>query len=240
MKDELQLSLVELHSGLYDLWKERDEAETPEQVAMIDAEIQRHVDTHIRKVDGIADFAFVLDRLSHEPRERKGVKELCDIDQEIERLKVRRDRFRNMLASIKDMLKFAMQGMDWQEGKPRKLEGVRHTISLRGNGGALPVIPTDESLIPDEFWDVTVKMDGEVFNAIWGEDDLITVIKRELSLSRIAKALNEPCEYCEGAGKYVVETDSDEPITCKSCGGIGKASVAGARLGERGESVIIS
>jgi uncharacterized small protein (DUF1192 family) len=239
---DLQLSLVDLQSGLRDLYAVREEAETPEEIALLDAEIQRYIATEIRKVDGIADFCAILDRLSHEPRERKGAKELCEIDQEIERLKARRDRFRKILTSIKEMLKFAMQGMTWKEGKPRKLEGVRHTLTLRGNGGVQPVTITDETLLPEEVCDVTIRMSAADWSLIE------SLVKTEMTehildrikvatvpvIERIRKILETPCNGCEGKG---VDALGD---TCVECVGVGRMSVAGARLEPRGESVIVS
>ncbi len=245
---ELQLSLHNIETGLRDLYGMREEAETVDELALIETAIRNYITAEIKKADSISDFVLMLDRLAGEPKERKidgvKVKELCEIDQEIERLKERRTRFRKIRDSVLDTCKFVMQGMPWKEGKPRKIEGVRHTISLRGNGGKQAVVVTDESLVPDEFKRVTVTLDLDVANALMFEvatewegplaRKFIASInsgKPEVSLSRISDELNKPCDYCGGAPL---------PVKCEGCGGTYRKSVPGARLEERGESVHIS
>ncbi len=230
---------------------ERWEAETPEQIAIINKAIDAYIHAHIYKVDGISDFCAHLDKLCHEPRERKRdgitVKELCEIDQEIERLIVRRERFRDTLKSVKDMVKNVMREMNWKEGKTRKLVGVRHSLTLRGNGGVQPVTITDETLLPEEVCDVTIRMSA----ADWSLID--SLIKTEMTehildrikvatvpvIERIRKILETPCAKCDGRGFEPISEGIDGDM-CSECSGVGRMSVAGARLEPRGESVIVS
>ncbi len=237
---ELQLSLHNIETDLRELALEREEAESADVVAMIDAEIQRYIEAEIRKCDGIADFCVHLDALQK------------DIDGEIKRLQARQYKVKRTLDRIKDTVKFVMAGMPWKEGKPRKIEGVRHTISLRGNGGKQAVVVTDESLVPDAFKRVTITVDLEIAhymrvassswkykNQLW---DSLDAGKPEVSLSRISDELNKPCIQCEGTGeRKVFESDTVvSRVKCPECAGTGKQSVPGARLEERGESVHIS
>ncbi len=249
---ELQLSLHNIETGLRELASELAEAETPEQIEIISDGIQKYLHAEIKKCDGIADFCLHLDHLCHKPRElqRDGitVREICEIDREIERLQERRGMFRKILYVIKDMVKFELQALPWKEGKPRKIEGVRHTISLRGNGGKQAVVVTDESLVPDELCNVTVSMTAIQWRYIdilleqdagMSAPDQCEYIsapfpaKRTPNLSRISDELNKPCLFCRNS---TTPFDGD----CPECQGTGRNTVAGARLEERGESVHIS
>ena len=265
----LDLSLFQIEDGLRDLYAMREEARQQvqelnippdsdyapsevQELAVIDKAIRDYIGAEIKKVDGTADFILMLDRLCHEQRERKGGTERCELDREIDRLKARRDQFRSVLAHVKDAVKFVMEGMSWREGKPKKLEGVRHSLTLRGNGGAQPVVVTDETLVPDEYCQVTVTMTADLWRSVsehvyqcesTGEFDgeiFQTLPKRTPRLSAIAEALNAPCPHCKGQG--LTDQDSDGPCPskqCSECQGTGKQSVAGCHLGPRGESVVV-
>ncbi len=257
----LELSLYELQEGLRELYAMREEAraqmdaapdstagEFAGQIDVINESITQYLRAEIRKVDGTADFILMLDRLCHEPRERKGVTERCEIDQEIDRLRSRRDNLRAIVANVKERVAFVMNEMPWREGKPKKLEGVRHTMTLRGNGGAMPVEITDESLVPDEYCRVTVTMPAQVWPALLDlaremaamngylpslSKDIacMKIGPREVSRSAVAEALNQPCPDCD--------TGYPEGRQCPSCGGTAKRGVPGARFAPRSESLQI-
>ncbi len=252
----LSLSLREIESQLPELIACRDEAyqadrenpsaETAQACDAIEQEIQRYIAAEIRKVDGTAEVLIALDNLCHEPRERKGVKERCEIDREIDRLRERRDTFRENMQILKDSVAFVMEGMTWKEGKPRKLEGIRHSLSLRGNGGAQPVEVYDASMVPDEMCQLTITipqvqwkslLDRAGFSGIVAYPE--SSIVREPRKSLIAEALNKPCEECGGSGTST-DPEPDGVVPCESCCGTGKASVPGARLAPRGVSVIVA
>lgn len=256
----LDLTLFQIEDGLRDLYAMRQELweetaatltradEIDAELKTIDQAIRDYIGAEIKKTDGVADFILMLDRLCHEQRERKASVERCQIDQEIDRLKARRDSLRGVLAHVKDAVKFVMEGMSWREGKPKKLEGVRHSITLRGNGGAQPVEITDESLVPDEYCRMTVTMTANQWRNLlaaanipsagkWLAPELWTPsarATREVSRSAIAEALAKPCEMCCGPG---VEPRPSE--ACGECGGSYKRGVPGARLAPRGESLVI-
>ena len=268
----LDLTLFQIEDGLRDLYAMREEAreavqnciggrvssndagetsplqEAEAELEQIDKAISLYIGAEIKKTDGVADFILMLDRLCHEQRERKGSVERCDLDQEIDRLKARRDSLRGVLAHVKDAVKFVMEGMSWREGKPKKLEGVRHSITLRGNGGAQPVEITDESLIPDEYCRVTVTMTFDRWleiSPMFSQQfrDEIKLGPREVSRSAIAEALAKPCPQCHGlplgTQSRINPAMSNPQVTCADCGGSGTAGVPGARLAERGSSVVV-
>ncbi len=256
----LELSLFQIEDGLRDLYALREETraamledtggvswnESQAQLAVINEAILNYLRAEVKKVDGTADFILMLDRLAHEPRERKGVTERCEIDREIDRLRARRDNLRELLQNVKDNVAFVMGEMPWREGKPKKLEGVRHSITLRGNGGQQPVEIHDESLIPDEYCLSTCVFPLDELNAFAAVANSFPETKlawsrllfrqksgkREISRSAVAEAMAKPCGNCEGTG-------GAPNNLCPACGGTGKAGVPGARLGERGQSVVV-
>lgn len=105
---------------------------------------------------------------------------------------------------------------------------------------------TDEALVPDEYCMAEVSMlyltwlqlraarpDG--FNTA----DRLSTVKREISRSAIAEALQKTCVKCGGSGLVPIVDDNAEHGNCRSCGGSGKQGVPGCRLAPRGESLII-
>jgi len=269
---ELNLSLFQIEDGLRDLYAMREEAreryadsfgrpeheDASKELDVIEKAICDYIGAELRKVDGTADFMLMLDRLCHEPRERKGATERCEIDREIDRLKARREQLRGVLEHIQESVKFVMQGMQWRDGKPKKLEGVRHSITLRGNGGAQPVEITDESLVQDDFKRITLTLNLEFASKLmvslamegWQDEADFEVLREafdkgkcEVSKSAIAAALEKPCPRCDGK-TFVTVQDTwskghTEDVQCSACGGSGKQGIPGARLAPRGESLVV-
>jgi hypothetical protein len=234
----LDLTLYELESGLADLASEFDRAlelsndgdpEAGEQLEILGEAFVEYIGARLNKIDGTADFVLMLDRLCHESRERKGVKVRCELDQEIDRLRGRRDRLRSIVARIKDNLKFVMESA----GKT-KLEGTRHTVRVQTNGGKQPVEIYDESLIDD--WLCTAKIEMswvawlELLALAGVEKDYAShTAERIVRSSAVADEMSRPCRACNGKGEE-----------CASCNGTGKRSAPGARWMERGSHVVIS
>ncbi len=211
------------------------------QLRTIDTAIREYIAAEIRKADSIADLLLMLDRVAGEPKDRKGGRIVCELDQEIERLRERRDNLRKRAEHIKGIVQAVMSGMEWKPGKPRKIEGVRHTLSLVGNGGKQPVVISDESLVPDEFCKATIELSmiawKELLALAGAEADYGSArITRVPWISLIAAELEKPCGMCDGKGEY----SDPEPGRCEVCGGSGRRGVPGARLAERGESVRVS
>jgi hypothetical protein len=263
----LSLSLYELDKQLTELWDIRDAAEESleialregdlaetvqrltEEIAAIDAAMKLYFEALPKKVDSVADAVHALDRLAGEPKTIKGEKVVSELDREIKRLIDRRDRMRKRLESIKTYALFVLQAMEWPVDKPRKLEGIRHSISLRGNGGLQPLVITDETLLPDELLNVRLvisRADWLGLTQLLEEDGIeygdwhVDVFP---SNERIREALGKPCAVCLGIGTKD-QTAGEmahalRPEPCPECLGAKTASVPGCRLEPRGESVVV-
>lgn len=272
---ELNLSLYDLDQQLTELWAMREQVEEqiltaqaegdlPETIArlneeacVLDEAMVLYFEALPRKVDSTADAWQILDRLCAEPKERKVdgnvVTIRCELDREIDRLRARRDAMRKRLESLKTRVQFVMEGMAWPEGKPRKLEGARHTIYLKANGGRPGVDVYDETLLPDELSTVSVTMRADYVDTFGLYPcDEVKIGPRTPSLSLIAEALGKPCPKCAGA-KVVCSfchgfddycgdvarcdycngtrrASEGHAEDCPECGGRGKQSVPGARM----------
>lgn len=258
----LELSLYDFPSQLREMMDLREQLED-ELAEIYDGSKPPATDEENARADDLEQQIRVLDEMGLKPYYEALPKKVDDlgaawkwlealagtsskqgaIDREIERLKERRDRFRKRLESIKTMVHFVMEAMPWKEGKSRKLEGVRHTLYLKGNGGKQAVEVYDEALVPDEFCSVTVTMPVSIWHDVLDEIDIVGVTgvkegPRIPSLSLIGAEMEKPCGRCGGAG-----TLSGHPrierVQCIDCGGSGRRSVAGCRLAERGQHVEI-
>lgn len=201
-----------------------------EELAVIENQIREYIAAEIKKADGIGDICLMLDRLAGPPKERKGEKIICELDRELQRITERRDMLRARLEHIESVVQFVMEGLEFQPGKPRKIEGVRHTLYLKGNGGKQAVEISDESLVPDEF--VTVTITKTV--AEWLDMHVAPGGPRVPSLSLIGEELQKACEKCNGVG---APWNNSASVPCDSCLGTGKRSVPGARLAAKGQHV---
>lgn len=242
----LELSLYDLDKQLTELWAMREEVEdritaigedwggcpdieamgilqsAQEEARVLDEAMVLYFAALPKKVDSTADAWRALERLCGEPKERKGEKIYCELDLEISRLKERRDGMRKRLESLKTRVQFVMEGMAWPTGKPRKLEGARHSIYLKTNGGRPGVEITDETLVPDELTvktlTLTPRLWQEIINAVCDSPQAKRVwplvlegVKestRVPSLSLIAEALAKPCLMCGSHG-----------VVCSHCHG---------------------
>jgi hypothetical protein len=147
----------------------------------------------------------------------------------------------NRFDRLKDAIKQAMQFLEasgyWKPKQSKKLESAHGSFLLKGNGGAAPVEITDETLVPDEYCFVTVKiradlMDRELELNEVDYGDAVKIGPREVSKSSVAAALALPCPACQA-------TFGIEDVPCDACGGSGLQGVPGARLAPRGESVVV-
>jgi hypothetical protein len=158
----------------------------------------------------------------------------------------------NRYDKLKDLIRSCMIALDqageWKPKESRKFESARGSFTLRGNGGAQPVEITDPILVPDEYKRITVTMPLNLWmergcSAFAGCE--VKTSACEVSKSAVAEALAKPCGLCEGSGQMKVTTHRSVAITqkiemqCEACGGTGQTGVPGARLGERGQSVVI-
>lgn len=226
-------SLYRIETVLSDLLELREEMELAgEDLSAVDEQIAVYLREEIYKVDGIravwAHLEMVADAAGDE-------------------VKRQQDRKRVALAQLdrlKTGVQCVMEMMPWREGKPRKIEGQRGALYLKANGGKQAVEITDEALVPDEYCTVTVTMPQPLWDRIAatsGEDFIGTRVgSRVPSLSAIAAALEKPCPECHGlplARDSRALTGAQVEVTCRACGGTGKAGVPGARLAARGQHV---
>lgn len=224
------MTLWNIEQGLADLMEQREAAlADPQQfgadLEQIDLAIAEYIKAEVRKVDGVRSMVKHLEMIRDAAKAEAATMQ--------DRAKAA-DR---QLAVLKSAIQLTMEDMEWREGKPRKLEGKTGSISLKGNGGKQPVVITDESMIPDEYRTVTVKMDHDFWQRITRAlPDLsgIRMVAKEPSLSRIAAALEEPCGTCNGIG---APWNNSSSVACEACGGSGKQGVPGAILAPRGQHV---
>lgn len=138
--------------------------------------------------------------------------------------------------------------------KIRVLETATNRLRIQKNGGLAPLDANIE-LLDDEYVDVTVTMTAAVWHEalrIVGETKagiptLRVAFEPDNARIRAALAQRVPCPECKGAGNRE-STAMDEGghitqewTTCQHCEGNGniQATVAGARLGDRGVNLRI-
>ncbi len=173
----------------------------------------------------------------------------------------------NRYDKLKDLIRSCMIALDqageWKPKESRKFESARGSFLLRNNGGVAPVEITNESLIPDEYCRVTLTISCDIFAMLderFTQDPRVRVGPREVSKSAVAEALQKPCVKCKGTGMVcsrchgfddycadvaICESCHGERIgskfqeQCPECDGTKTCGVPGARLADRGVSVVI-
>lgn len=146
--------------------------------------------------------------------------------------------------SQRDYLKGCIKGAMEAAGKT-KVDGRTGSISLRTAGGKQAVEITSDSLLPDEFCMFTLTMPGAAWEALKMIQGAIQWIGRQdVKWERVPRKglieaeLQKPCPMCAGE-KEIVDMSTGEVTDCATCGGSGKQTVAGARLADRGTSVVV-
>ena len=132
-------SLWAIQQQLVELVEFREEAQTAEEKEAADAAIESYVKAEIEKVDNISAY------LRHcKMMERAAADEIDRVQAHQRAWKTRHDR-------LKDLVLRVMQAT----GKTR-LEGKTSKFVIKGNGGQRTLKVTDETLIPEEYWELTV------------------------------------------------------------------------------------
>lgn len=238
------MSLWNIEQGLADLMEQREEAleamrsvdagngeqKVQDWLTDIDLAIATFVKAEVRKVDNIRGVVKHLEMIRDAAKAE--AKTMQERSQTAER----------QLTVLKNAIQITMEEMEWREGKPRKLEGKTGSISLKANGGRQPVVITNEALVPDEYRNVTVKMNAELWRKVCAAvPDLhgLQMVVKEPNLTAIGNALAEPCAACEGTAFMVYVSDNghgeyETTKPCEVCGGSGKQGVPGATLAPRG------
>lgn len=224
MKD---LTIYDIQADLANLIEVRDEMqEKGEDLQHIEQAICDYVAKSVRKVDGILSY------IKHAEMMESAAKA------ESARLKAVSVTWAGRIERLKHFVRFVMEGMQWDEGRVRKLEGKTGSLVLKADGGKPAVEITQASLIPEELVQYTGTISGcdfmKMMNAIREvvcNDGWVGSVQMERipHKGRIAAALEKPCPGCGG----------NEIVPCQLCGGSGKAVVPGARFAERGSSVIV-
>lgn len=223
------LSLFDIDSGLHELLSAWQEAPA-DQVEEHAAALREYVGQVIRSVDPVRRYIRFCDSAEVEAREEAA--------RQAERARMwaaRRDRLKAFVLEW-------MQQWGWTDGKPRRLESPTGVLSLRVNGGVQPLTITDPALLPDELCDVTVTMDWDTWRIVQAymaeihTEDMFRSA-RVPSNECIRAALAKPCAGCNGTGLCGFGTAGMG--ACPECNGTKTASVPGARLEPRGESVVV-
>jgi hypothetical protein len=214
----------------------------PEERQTLENAIMDYVRAQVLKVDGIA--AYHRNCLAAETM-------LAD---EAKRLNERLARWRKRRERFEDTVKHVLQNFVPRDAKGKvKLDGTIATISLRGNGGALPVLIPVESDVPVEFCDVMVKIPGSMWMEL--EPEFKALPSTQIpNKTRIREELEKYCGVCAGGGtvRIVAPVTADTlfeddaapaelppAVTCTACGGTGFRGVPGCSLGTRGETLVI-
>ncbi len=226
----LDLSLYSLETGLAELIEYRQsrlmDGETPpteEEIAAIDAEIQRYEIAKPAKVTGVVGI------FQSWKSKRQAAKA------EIDRLRAIITHLETMEARLKDYCASVLERLPAPKRGSRKLVGVDGSeLSLRTNGGLQPLEITDVAEIPDEY----CRMEGWISTVDWLRILRIldewpkAEMKRVPNNAAIREALAQPCPVCQGGSAF-----GFREIPCTTCGGTGKVGIPGARLLPRGDHV---
>ena len=239
---KLESEIAELLEIRQDLLSDPESAdELAPAIAQVENQLSELFGAEVRKVDGIrkvwAHLEMVADAAAIEQK------------RQAERARIAKSQ----LERLKDGVKTVMQMMPWHPGKPRKIEGQTGVLYLKANGGKQAVEITDESLVPDEYCEVTATFRADDFaelSRILAEfnkdfkDAPLTCRNacKSVSLTLVAAALTEKCQRCNGNGVVEDSVRPDGEVVpgqnpCKVCGGEGHEGVPGARLVPRGEHV---
>jgi hypothetical protein len=241
-KPALDLSLYQLEKDLADLIEYRQDRladtenrPTEEEIAALDAEIQRYEIAEPAKVSGVVAIIrkWKTTRETAEA-ERKRLKAICT------HLECMEERLKSYLEQIVDALPKPKKGAKKLVGKDGS------TIMLKGNGGLAPMIITDPAAIPDELKVATIRMPARDWYRIARENTWIvgaTYIEEHIEPDNgaIRAELDKECPDCEGGFQYdaseVDEHTGSAKVTCPTCGGSAKNAIPGARLEPRGQHI---
>jgi len=190
-----RFSLLEIESALTELVCARAEAEAvadPQEkeqaLAACDEALSQYVSRELAKADNIIDFCRHLKRATEAAKEDRDYY-------------ARRASFlERTRARVLECCQYAMEYV----GKKR-IEGRHGYLSLRANGG-LAALTVDESLLPDEFRVVTLKVPLDTWKK-WGMLDEAEVIGTQPNQRKIRHVLESgggvPGAYLEERGQHV-------------------------------------
>jgi hypothetical protein len=193
-----------------------DTPATAEELAAVDGEIDRYMQTLAKKVDGVAGLL-----LEWKARREAITSERARLKTLLERIEARDARLRDYVAMV--------MGRQPTPGRgPRRLRGSTSELVLRANGGPVPLLVNQPELVPDELKTVEVTLRYDLWQQLLRgaarelADGIRADARQKITLSNalIRQELEKPCVACGGAG-------------CAECGNTGSKSVPGAYLGDR-------
>lgn len=153
---------------------------------------------------------------------------------------------------------------EMQAAAIKSIKTATGSLTVRGNGGLEPLSVNPDEL-PDEYTKVTVTMPHALWSDVcsaWEDagfadapKDLCVArgvtIRTEPDNARIREALAKPCGNACESGKIPCDhknarkddircPDCDDGMTtCPGCGGSGRCTIPGARLEQRGQSLVV-
>lgn len=168
--------------------------------------------------------------------------EIDAVKAEVERLKAKRKAYERAGEWLRDYVLRVMQENKWP-----MLKTALNCLSIRKNGGKQALTVAEARLVPDYLCDLTITLSMVAWNVILENCTLTpaAIGKRIVSTLRtpnneaIRKALEQPCEECNGLRTVGPMYTTGEPVTCAVCGGSGKATVPGAKLEPRGVTLSV-
>ncbi len=209
----LDLNLFQLESGLAGLIEYREErisdTENPpdaEELAALDAEIQRYEIATPAKVSGVAAVV------------RNWRAKILTARVEIDRLQKIAAHYEAMETRLKDYVGSILERQPMPKKGCRKLVGADGSqLMLKGNGGLQPLEITDPAMVPDE----CVRLVGSIPLLVWrgllesaGIDGVEGAdFTKQLDNARIREALAQPCEACRATGRSMV----GYAVECSRC-----------------------
>jgi hypothetical protein len=191
------LTLFDIEDSLHELMTVWQDAQTPEQIEAAETAIREYAESEIRKVDNIRRYLNVCATMAEAAKHEAQV--------QVNRQKAWESRRDQLKAFVFDVM---------QRFGLKKLEGQTGSFRVQANGGKLPLVISDESMIPDHLMEMYVTMTFEQYlglrNTVWEKyEDGIEVDGPHPSNERIRKTL-----------------EAGEPVP-------------GARLGDKGEHLRI-
>lgn len=203
-------SFFAIEEALAELMRAREEVEDPDEVKAVEATIAEYFAREVAKVDGIRDYYRMCEMAAAAHAE------------EAERQRVAAAVWERRAEIVKEAAGRALEA----SGK-RVVEGKRGKISIKGNGGKLPVLIPVEDLVPDEYARFEVRMKGSIWSKIcqkfpWlatlGPDELR--VARSIDRGAVLAALEADCPECAGTGtnQWMLD-DLHASTVCPECNG---------------------
>ena len=185
-------SLFTIEARLAELVALLDECETDEEREATQKEIQAYFQQEVRKADGIVSYLLFADQQEAAAKS------------EITRLEERRRTWKARLERVKEATLLAMQTYSL-----KKIEGKTHTLAIRANGGADPVVVTEPGLIPARMQQVNVTMPLDTWEILLKGKPGLALVCTKIEESQVLKEkVRDALKEGPVAGAHVGERGS--------------------------------